>query len=183
MSEILENKAIAPSAGYAVVADKLILDACCSSRMFWFDKEHPNAVYVDIRSEEFTACDGKYVKVRPDLVADFRNLPFPDQSFKLVVFDPPHDMYAGRESYTAQKYGNLNKDTWRNDIKLGFDECYRVLENHGVLIFKWNEMRVSVNEILKVIGREPLFGHKSGKANKTHWMTFMKLPDSSSNVA
>lgn len=160
-----------------VSADKLILDACCSSRMFWFDKEHPNAMYVDIRSEDLTACDGRSIKVRPDLLADFRKLPFEDRSFKLVVFDPPHDMYAGRESYTAQKYGNLDKETWRVDLKLGFEECFRVLDDHGVLIFKWNEMRVTVTEILKIIECQPLFGHKSGKANKTHWMTFMKLPN------
>ena len=50
----------------------------------------------------------------------------------------------------------------------------RVLDIHGVLIFKWNELRVNVNEILDVFQVQPLFGHKSGKANKTHWMAFMK---------
>lgn len=162
--------------------EKTILDACCGGRMFWFNKENPNATFIDIRSEELITCDGRTIKVRPDLVADFRNLPFPDNSFKLVVFDPPHDMYAGRKSFTAQKYGNLNKDTWRSDLRLGFDECYRVLDNYGILIFKWNEMRVTVTEILKIIERDPLLGHKSGKANKTHWLTFMKLPENGTSL-
>lgn len=26
---------------------KQILDACCGSRMFWFDKEHPATVFMD----------------------------------------------------------------------------------------------------------------------------------------
>lgn len=26
-----------------------ILDACCGSKMFWFDKENPNVTYMDIR--------------------------------------------------------------------------------------------------------------------------------------
>jgi len=154
-----------------------ILDACCGSRMFWFDKENPNVLFVDHRFEEFTACDGRSVKVHPDLVADFTNLPFKDNSFKLVVFDPPHDMYAGRNSFTAQKYGNLNKDTWREDLKKGFEECLRVVDTYGIIIFKWNELRVTVKEILDVIETQPLFGHKSGRQNKTHWMAFMKLPE------
>ena len=155
--------------------EALILDACCGSRLFWFNKEHPNAVYIDKRSEEITACDGRRIIIRPDLIEDFRSLPFPDQSFKLVVFDPPHDMYAGKNSFTAQKYGNLNKDTWREDLKKGFDECMRVLDNHGVLIFKWAEIRVNIKEILEIFDYEPLFGHKSGKVSKTHWITFMKI--------
>ncbi|MGV8914356.1 MAG: methyltransferase [Kaistella sp.] len=156
--------------------NKLILDACCGSRMFWFDKKNPDALFIDKRSEEFIACDGREIKVRPDLLADFRKLPFEDNSFKLVVFDPPHDMYAGRKSFTAQKYGNLDKDNWRTDIKEGFDECMRVLDTHGTLIFKWHELRVTVTEIIKVIDTQPLFGHKSGRASKTHWMAFMKMP-------
>lgn len=32
--------------------DKIILDACCGSRMFWFNKKHPNAIFADIRDEE-----------------------------------------------------------------------------------------------------------------------------------
>ncbi|WP_082632155.1 TRM11 family methyltransferase [Algoriphagus resistens] len=154
--------------------EKLILDACCGSRMFWFDKENPNAVFIDIRKEEFISCDGRSIKVRPDMIADFRNLPFDSQSFKMVVFDPPHDMYAGTKSFTAQKYGKLDKDNWREDLKLGFDECMRVLQVHGFLIFKWNELRIPVTELLRVFEMEPLFGHKSGKASNTHWMIFMK---------
>ena len=154
--------------------NKIILDACCGSRMFWFDKKNPDVLFVDKRSEDITACDGRRVEVRPDLVADYRELPFQNNSFKLVVFDPPHDMYAGRKSFTYQKYGSLDKDNWRTDLKKGFDECMRVLDIHGVLIFKWNELRVNVNEILDVFQVQPLFGHKSGKANKTHWMAFMK---------
>lgn len=158
-----------------MITDKKILDACCGSRMFWFDKKNPNVLFVDKRSVEFVACDGRSVSVRPDLVADFTKLPFDNNSFKLVVFDPPHDMYAGSKSFTSQKYDNLNKQTWKADIKTGFDECMRVLDLNGILIFKWNEIRVTVSDILVVIEREPLFGHKSGKASKAHWMAFMKL--------
>ena len=141
----------------------------------WFDKQNPLAVYMDCRDAEYTLCDGRRLEVHPDVVADFRQMPFPDGSFRLVVFDPPHLKKLGENAWMAKKYGRL-LPTWETDIKAGFDECMRVLENYGVLIFKWNETRVTVKRILEIISAKPLFGHKSGKASKTHWMCFMKLP-------
>jgi hypothetical protein len=61
-------------------------------------------------------------------------------------------------------------------IKKGVDECFRVLEDYGVLIFKWNEDQITVREVLKAINRQPLFGHTTGRHGKTMWMCFMKLP-------
>ncbi|WP_300828894.1 methyltransferase [uncultured Rikenella sp.] len=155
---------------------KLILDACCGARMMWFDKQNPLAVFMDCRDTEYTLCDGRKLEVHPDIMADFRQIPFPDGSFRLVVFDPPHLDNANPEAYMAQKYGTLQRVQWKDDLKAGFDECMRVLEPFGVLIFKWNETRVTVKRILEIISAKPLFGHKSGKASKTHWMCFMKLP-------
>lgn len=154
--------------------NKKILDACCGPRMMWFNKQNENTVFMDIRRAEFVACDGRKINVDPDLIADFRNMPFDSDSFKLVVFDPPHFNSCGDESYTAQKYGKL-QPSWKEDLKKGFDECMRVLEPNGILIFKWNEHQIPVSKILEVFNTEPLFGHKSGKASKTHWMCFMKL--------
>jgi hypothetical protein len=54
----------------------------------------------------------------------------------------------------------------------------RVLKQYGTLVFKWNEEDVTVSQIIKAIGHEPLYGHKSGKYSKTHWMCFMKMPSS-----
>ncbi len=162
---------------------KTILDACCSSRMFHFDKENPEVLFMDIRSEDILCSDGRKIKVRPDLVADFTNMPFKDDFFKLVIFDPPHDMYAGKNSYTSQKYGNLNKNNWQQDLKKGFDECIRVLEPKGLLIFKWNEMRISTNNILNLFEYQPLIGHKSGKNSKTHWITFVKTDQQQKHVS
>lgn len=156
-----------------MTTDKKILDACCGSRMFWFDKENPDVLFADIRDEEYILCDGRQLKVHPDVIADFRNMPFPDSSFKLVVFDPPHLDNPNPNSYMAQKYGTL-RSTWRDDLKRGFDECMRVLEPFGILIFKWNEVQIPVSKLLEIFGQQPLFGHKSGKASKTHWMCFMK---------
>lgn len=152
---------------------KVILDACCGSRMFWFDKEHPLTVYQDIREENHILCDGRKLEIRPDVVADFTDMPYEDNSFKLVVFDPPHLVKVGENSWLTKKYGKLTKD-WTAELKKGFDECFRVLEPNGVLIFKWNEDQVKVKEVLKCTNEKPLFGHPTGRHGKTHWIAFMK---------
>ena len=152
---------------------KHILDCCCGSRMFWFNKENPNVLFADIRNENHILCDGRKLNIEPDILMDFRNMPLPDNCFKMVVFDPPHLQKLGKESWMGKKYGILNP-TWKQDIKQGFDECMRVLQPNGTLIFKWNENQIKVSEIIKAIGQQPLFGHKSGKAANTHWLSFMK---------
>lgn len=154
---------------------KNILDACCGSRMFWFDKENPLVLFTDIRDEEHILCDGRSLKIHPDVVSDFTAMPFLNESFKLVVFDPPHLLKVGKDSWLAKKYGKLPED-WPRLIKKGVDECFRVLEDYGVLIFKWNEDQITVKEVLKAIERQPLFGHTTGRHGKTMWMCFMKLP-------
>lgn len=50
---------------------KQILDACCGSRMFWFDREHPAAVFMDNRSFAQNLCDGRRFEVKPDLTLTF----------------------------------------------------------------------------------------------------------------
>lgn len=117
--------------------------------------------------------DDRFRSILPDKVMDFRKLDLPAKSFNLVVFDPPH-LFTGRKSYFAQIYGSL-EDTWQEDLQQGFSECFRVLKKNGVLIFKWNESDIPLREILALTPVEPLFGHRSGKASKTHWVTFMKL--------
>ena len=112
----------------------------------------------------------------PDVLMDFRQMSFPDRYFKLVVWDPPQ-VFFSPTSDMGKSYGSLNKKTWREDIKKGFDECWRVLDNYGVLILKWNESSVSKADLLKVISQQPLFGHPVGSKVKTHWFCFMKIPE------
>jgi len=161
---------------------KLILDAACGGRMFWFNKQHPNAIYIDRR----LAPKGHEPyhpnhSVQPDVVMDFRKMNFKTASFNLVVFDPPHFTGIGRNSWLARKYGVLDGATWREDIKSGFDECWRVLKMNGVLIVKWSEdlehpsRSISTSQLIQVVGREPLFGHRTGTRSNTHWLCFMKL--------
>jgi SAM-dependent methyltransferase len=158
-----------------------VLDPCSGGRMMWFDRDNQDVVFGDIRQGEYIMTDRSHGKadgvrhfsILPDIAVDFRALPFGDESFSLVVFDPPHIVRAGPKSWLAAKYGKLSDD-WQTDIRKGFAECLRVLKQDGTLIFKWNETQVRVSDVLKLCPCPPLFGHRSGKKSNTHWLVFMK---------
>lgn len=177
MSEAQRNELSAP-AGCALPP---VLDPCCGSRMWWFDKKNPAAIYGDRRRETLTVTDRSHgkedgtrtLRIDPDVVIDFREMPFADESFHLVAFDPPHLVRAGPKSWLAAKYGKLSED-WREDLRAGFRECFRVLRPHGVLVFKWNETQVKIREVLECTPVAPLFGNTSGRKTGTHWIVFMK---------
>lgn len=158
-----------------MVENKLILDACCGSRMFWFDKKNEDVLFADIRQEKHLLCDGRELHVSPDIIHDFRNMPYPNDSFHLVVFDPPHFINLGKTSWMYKKYGKL-LPTWKQDLKMGFDECMRVLKPYGTLIFKWNQSQIQLKELTQVLGMTPLFGHTTTKNGQTIWMAFIKKP-------
>jgi len=158
-----------------------VLDPCCGSRMFWFDRQNPDVVFGDIRHETLTVTDRSHgnasgvrtLRIEPDVLLDFRSLPYPDNTFKLVAFDPPHLVNAGPRSWLAAKYGKLGTN-WRDDLRTGFAECFRVLDADGVLVFKWNETQVPSTDVLALTPVRPLFGHTTGRKGMTHWYVFMK---------
>lgn len=167
---------------------KTILDVACGGKMFYFDKNDSRVLFCDIRKGVFEFPTNRKIEIKPDIVANFADLPFDDDSFKMVVFDPPHLLRNTGDSilraqygslhdvptgYQHIKYGWLYKD-WREMLAKGFKECFRVLTPGGFLIFKWNETDIKVSEILALTTEKPVFGHKSGKASKTHWICFLK---------
>lgn len=156
------------------MAEQTILDMCCGSRMFWFDKQDERTIFSDIRAERHTLCDGRQLIISPDIIADFRRLPFEDSSFSVVVFDPPHLERVGPNGWQGKKYGKLDRDNWRDDIRAGFREAFRVLRTHGVLIFKWNEVQIPVREILALTDEKPAISQRTGRNDKTHWILFVK---------
>lgn len=158
---------------------KLILDACCGGRMFWFNKQNPDTLYIDNR----TAAKGHIQnnwnpnhEVAPDVVMDFRKMDLTDKSFKLVVFDPPHLTNSGPKSVMGKKYGKLCKETWEVDLTQGFNECWRVLDDYGTLIFKWSEVSIPLKRVLALFPQRPLFGHVTAKSGKSIWCVFLKKP-------
>lgn len=148
----------------------------------WFDRANPDVLFGDLRSEVLSVTDRsrgnasgvRTIRITPDELMDFRNISYPDGSFKLIAFDPPHLVHAGPKSWLAAKYGRLGKD-WREDLRKGFSECFRVLAHEGVLVFKWNEQQVKLSEVLELTPHKPLFGNTSGRTGLTHWLVFMKM--------
>ena len=149
----------------------MILDVCCGSKMFYFDKTPKDVIFMDVRQETYILCDGREAGIKLDIVGDFRQIPFKDNYFEMVIFDPPHLVKAGQNSWLAKKYGVLNKETWKDDIRQGFVECMRVLKSKGTLIFKWNEDQIKISQILNIIDYKPLCGNRR---SKTHWLIFIK---------
>lgn len=148
----------------------MILDVCCGSQMFYFDKNRKDLITMDIRQENFS-IHGKKIDVNPSVVGDFRDIPFENETFHHVIFDPPHLIHPGKNSIMFCQYGGLSKETWQKDIKKGFEECWRVLKNNGTLIFKWSEHDIRVKQILEICPLSPVYGHKRGK---TVWLVFIK---------
>lgn len=157
--------------------DKIILDATCGTRSIWFDKECTSAVYHDQRKGIAHKKLGskryeRTMVVDPDVVGDFREMPFPDESFYHVVFDPPH-AHLNETAWMYKMYGTLT-DNWQEVIRDGFWECMRVLKPYGTLVFKWSDLEISTRQLINAIGCEPLYGHRSGKKMNTHWLCFVK---------
>ena len=159
----------------------IVLAPCCGSRMMYYDKLDSRVLFGDCRNEVISVTDnskgnksGKRVlRIEPDCLLDFRDLPFADESFALVAFDPPHLIHAGPKSRLAAKYGKLGED-WRADLRQGFKECFRVLKPEGTLVFKWNETQIKTKQILALTDEKPLFGQVSGRSGMKPWIVFMK---------
>ena len=159
-----------------------ILDACCGGRMWWWDKAHPLAVYMDKR-EAPRGSVGELTgrpdwnpnwSCEPDVIGDFRAMPFEDESFQLVVFDPPHIVREKQppEGINGLKYGALHPETEQDDLRRGFGECWRVLAPGGTLIFKWGAG--SIARVEPHFPATPIVGTRSPRGGQTRWFVFYK---------
>ena len=81
----------------------------------------------------------------------------------------------------GMKYGTLRGLDWRDMLRKGFAECFRVLRPGGTLIFKWCEVEIPLRDVLALTPEKPLYGNRSGKASKTHWIAFLK-PNASGQI-
>nr|WP_321434777.1 class I SAM-dependent methyltransferase [uncultured Campylobacter sp.] len=150
---------------------KPVLDVCCGGRMFYKNKQDERVLFCDKREIKTTLCDGRKFIVEPDMLVDFKDLPFDDESFSLVIFDPPHLLKLNDKSFIAIKYGKLPME-YKLELSAGFRECWRVLKVGGTLIFKWSEVQISLKDILNLFTEEPLITQNT--ANKSHFCVFFK---------
>jgi hypothetical protein len=148
-----------------------ILDLSAGNRAVWFNKNHPDTVYIDIRPE----CN-------PTVVADSRLLP-PEigNGYDLIVFDPPHVNF-GINSNLSKCYGYHTTEDIRSIIRGSAKEAHRVSRPDALMAFKWNDHDQSFVKVLGLMSEwwEPLFGHKVSMRTKhsstTQWVMLRRLP-------
>ena len=143
------------------VSDLRILDLSAGNRGIWFDKQHPCATFVDIRPE-----------VKPDIVADTRDLPAHVSDYDLVVFDPPHKN-NGPNFGMARSYGCFSHEHIKSTIVGTAKEAHRVTRPNALMAFKWNEHSLRLVNVLKLLEPywQPLFGHGvTHQQRDTYWV-------------
>ena len=171
------------------MTDETILDATCGGRSIWHpaNKARDDTLYIDRREEPPGFQHADYddlnmnpgYEVAPDEQQDFRDLPYADAEFNLVVFDPPHAVRSdGMETLrgvVTKKYGALHAETWQADLEAGFNELFRVLKPGGTLVFKFADESADFDEVLSLAPTDPLFGTSVNDGTvETRWFVFYK---------
>lgn len=148
-----------------------IIDLSAGNRAVWFDKNHRDAVYVDVRPE-----------VGPSIVADARALPAAvGLDFNLVVFDPPHVNF-GAKSNMSRDYGHYTTSQIRDIISGTAREAHRITAPDALMAFKWNDHDQPLGSVLDLMRPywEPLFGHGVSPSHRqrsmTAWVMLRRAP-------
>lgn len=153
-----------------------ILDATCGEKGMWYQKSHPFVTFLDKRNGIY----GKNKhKIKPDIVATWDDMPFPNNCFDVVIFDPPHIICNAETGNIVSQYGHFKIDTWKQELKTGIANCFRVLKPNGIFIFKWAKAEryghsIPIEDVLPMFPFKPLFGTRTGKRDTNHWIVFLK---------
>lgn len=160
----------------------IILDATAGNRMMWRHLPNSDSEYIMFIDKE------ENLKYQPDMICNWRELPFPDDRFLMVVFDPPHVWGFGDKSIhrdpslsiegAGSWWGNpKNKRELVLDMIYGQREFARVAP---ILCFKWNDNRMSLERALSCLDCwEEVYRkeyHRPGKLgnSKTWWITLKR---------
>lgn len=163
-----------------------ILDASCSVKGMWYQKNNPHTVFFDKRREKIRMpCGDNYrlVVVNPDIIGNWRSMPFKSESFDMVLWDPPFIIRRKGiiEGAITKKYGILYKESWKEDLRLSALELFRILRPEGTFILKWGDSGgKKKDEILKLMPYAPMFGSVAGNKGTSHWILFIKYQNNKS---
>lgn len=154
-----------------------ILDMTCGARSMWCNKKDPRILAFDCRRETYEFIDRgtiRRIEVKPDILGDYRALPFPDSTFYKVIFDPPHLYRVGETGWLFKRYGKLEKDRWKDDIRQAFAEAWRVLRPGGTLQFKFSEIQIPLAQVKELYPDQPIT--QTGSRRSTYVIDFFKMP-------
>ena len=160
-----------------------ILDATAGSRGIWYQKNLPFVTFMDKREGKFVFYPNPKTKrtidIKPDVVADWtKHVSSPDNYFDMVVFDPPHLVVSKKPKSEFKmhiQYGYLLKDTWKQTLKKGFNELFRVLKPEGFLVLKWCETDIKIMDVIKLSPYKPMFSNMSLKHNASSKDNYMVI--------
>jgi len=160
-----------------------ILDATCGFKGIWFQKNHPFVTFMDKRKGKInTMNDGNNINknqvfnIKPDVVSEWKDAPFPNNYFDMIIFDPPHIIRKKdrKIGWIEKKYGYFYEDTWKHELKIGIEKLFYVLKPNGVFILKWCDVNKQLSELLKLFPYKPLFGTVNNHKTTEHWVCFIK---------
>jgi len=161
-----------------------ILDATAGFKGIWYQKNHPFVTFMDIRkgwintktkNAKFRDCG--HFKINPDVVSEWKDAPFPDNYFDMIVFDPPHLVFKNKNkklSAMEKKYGYFYEDNWKQILKEGIKRLFQILKPEGIFVLKWCESSKKTDEVIKLIPYQPLFGSRTGQKHNNFWIVFLK---------
>lgn len=114
--------------------------------------------------------------IKPDIVSEWKDAPFPDNYFDMIVFDPPHKISKeGSEVCKLEvRYGRLYSTTWKHELKTGIKKLFDILKPEGIFIFKWAETDKPLSEVLPLFPYPLMFGTVTNANNNNYWIVFIK---------
>jgi len=176
-----------------------VLDLTAGNRTYW--RKNAKALL------GVTYCDMETrLEIKPDRIEDFRNTTFNNESIDVIFLDPPHSwrnsdtlsMFTTPNIAMMMKRFGSKLDGNRPPRYYGWDkfkskeelikamiylaeECHRILDKHGIIWLRWNEMSVPYKEILQIFSEQfiecfrlnVVSPHKTSKI-RTIWACFMK---------
>jgi hypothetical protein len=121
----------------------LVLDACVGGALMydgWQSNLEDSFISIDIRKGSYTQTHDKRwstktLEVKPTLLADLKKLPFKNNVFDSIVFDPPH-FACGINSFLRGYYGSWNQQEVKESLKAANLEFARVLKTNRSLLLK-----------------------------------------------
>jgi hypothetical protein len=163
----------------------MILDAGCGNRCMWQIKNSDNIIYIDVE---------KQLQRKPKIFASNINLPFHNESFDTVFFDPPFSWGNNTHPFFSFPNGNLRNQMYpemaKNDNRTitqyyGIEryknrseltaylfraekELYRILKPDGCLWLRWCNMNtMDHNNVLNIFPNwSQMLTHEIGSAKR-----------------
>lgn len=162
---------------------KPVLDSTAGNRAMWKNKNPPFVVFFDKEIELF--CP-------PHVLGVWQNLPFRDNVFSVVIFDPPHAKFGLNSVHMNPKGWNDPEvrdsrkigGTFWGSLEVGWFGVFNKAQIEFArvsdrLVFKWNETSHSLEKVLFVFSewriqfRNQINHNKKRGKSKTWWVMLL----------